>query len=195
MTKQMTAKQDQVIEPEETPEDHKPTQAKEELLTKSQKKNRGARRRKAEKKRRSRDEKTYPEIDNLLEYFPGYIINHSYHLLYDDETPKLHSDRKLMAIKNLKIMVEHGRITFTPIVKCPATPMFPSIDGLQEIGEQDSWRAKDLKEILLRWPDRLIIKMLAIFDFDYDLAQQNACSGELKELYDQFHDKVKKLLS
>ena len=90
-------------------------------------------------------------------------------------------------------MVKHGRITFTLIVKCPATTMLSSLEGLQ--GEQDSWRAKDLKEILLRWPDRLIMEMLAIFDFDYDLAQQNACSGELKELYDQFHDKVKKLLS
>ena len=69
------------------------------------------------------------------------------------------------------------------------------IDGLQSIDENDSWRPKDLKEILLRWPDRLIIQMLAIIDFDYDLAQQNARSGELKELYDQFHGIVKKLLS
>ena len=52
-----------------------------------------------------------------------------------------------------------------------------------------------MKKILLRWPDRLIMEMLAIIDFDYDLGEQNARSGELKELYDQFHDIVENLLS
>ena len=179
----------------EIAEEHKTTQDKEELLTKSQKRNRRARRRKAEKKRHAEDEELYPEIEDLLEYFPGFILNHNYHVLYDGTTPKVQSERKLMAMKTLKIMVTLGRITFTPIVKCPATTMFPGIDGLQKIGDQDSWRTKDLKEILLRWPDRLIMEMLAVIDFDYGLAQQTTKSEELKKLFDQFQDMIKKQLS
>ena len=179
----------------EIAEEHKTTQDKEELLTKSQKRNRRARRRKAEKKRHAEDEELYPEIEDLLEYFPGFILNHNYHVLYDGTTPKVQSERKLMAMKTLKIMVTLGRITFTPIVKCPATTMFPGIDGLQKIGDQDSWRTKDLKEILLRWPDRLIMEMLTIINWEYTLAQQTTKSEELKKLFDQFQDMIKKQLS
>ena len=177
------------------PEEHKTTPDKEELLTKSQKRNRRARRRKAEKKRQAEDEELYPEINDLLEYFPGFILNHNYHVLYDGTTPKVQSERKLTAMKNLKLMVTMGRITFTPIVKCPATTIFPSIDGLQTIGDQDSWRTKDLKEILLRWPDRLIMEMLTIVNWEYTLAQQTTKSEELKKLFDQFQDMIKKQLS
>ena len=179
----------------EIAEEHKTTQDKEELLTKSQKRNRRARRRKAEKKRHAEDEELYPEIEDLLEYFPGFILNHNYHVLYDGTTPKIQSERKLMAMNTLKIMVTLGRITFTPIVKCPATTMFPGIDGLQKIGDQDSWRTKDLKEILLRWPDRLIMEMLTIVNWEYTLAQQTTKSEELKKLFDQFQDMIKKQLS
>ena len=73
--------------------------------------------------------------------------------------------------------------------------MFPGIDGLQKIGDQDSWRTKDLKEILLRWPDRLIMEMLTIVNWEYTLAQQTTKSEELKKLFDQFQDMIKKQLS
>lgn len=137
----------------------------------------------------------HPEIENLLEYFPGFIISHSYHILYDSPPPQLFFDRQKMAIRKLTSILVDRKIIFSPIIKCPADQFFPYLDGLPDMNERISWNSKDLNEIMLRWPDRLITQFLAIFDFDYDLAQHNNKSEELKRLYEQFYSIVKKLLS
>ena len=201
MAKQMTAKQGAEEKPEDTSEDpiKKNSENKVEMLT-----NKQIRKRKKNKKRReaksiqkqitkvidAQQAKIYAEIVDVARYFPGFIINHHYHILYEGAPPKSDYDRQKMAIKMLKDIISSGTIQFSPIVKCPETSNYPFIDGLPEISRRSEWRSKDVKEIICIWPNRLSEYLLAIFDSDYCLAQQKEKSGELEKLYDQFMNLV-----
>ena len=99
MAKQMTAKQGAEEKPEDSSEDpiKKNSENKVEMLT-----NKQIRKRKKNKKRReaksiqkqitkvidAQQAKIYAEIVDVARYFPGFIINHHYHILYEGAPPK-----------------------------------------------------------------------------------------------------------